>query len=212
MYRRSDVSQALRADKWLYQRRKVRESELEHPIKRVAKKKKPVSKGFQALASYGVFEEAQAGVTSASDEKSAQGPDMENLYGVWQTESWSPRRVSPTDKIPTNEYNNVELALLNPGLTHMLEPRLSSLARKLGIPYAPCMVGYEGRGAGGRAPTIRGIVVHDHNAALLREAYVEWEGHAAEKERDDRRRNILKKWKRLVVGILTKERLDREYG
>eukprot|EP01083_Nonionella_stella_P090218 252047_1 len=136
---------------------------------------------------------------------------MWNLYGIWQTDPWSPPYVGPTDIIPTNEYRNVELALINPGLTHMQQPRLSSRAKKLGIPYAPCMLGYEGHG-GNRAPTIRGIVVHDHDVALLREAYVEWESHAAEKERTDRRNEILKRWKRLVVGMLTKDRLEREYG
>ena len=136
---------------------------------------------------------------------------MDNLYGIWQTEPWSPPYVGPTDVIPTNDYRNVELALINPGLTHMGQPRLSSIAKTLGIPYAPCMLGYEGRG-GVRTPTIRGIVVHDHNVALLREAYVEWESHAAEREREERRNGIVKRWKRLVVGIMTKERLDREYG
>mmetsp|Transcript_3998 Transcript_3998/g.7090 ORF Transcript_3998/g.7090 Transcript_3998/m.7090 type:complete len:153 (-) Transcript_3998:60-518(-) len=139
------------------------------------------------------------------------GPEMDDLYGVWQTESWSPPYVGPTDAIPTNEYKNVELALINPGLTHMDQPRLAPIARKLGLPYAPCMLGYEGHG-GNRAPTIRGIVVHDHDVALLREAFAEWESHAAEKERQERKSMILKRWKRLVFGIMTKDRLDREYG
>jgi len=213
VYRRSDVSKALRANKWLYQGRRVKESETEQPVKQVKKRKKPVGKGFQALTSYGVSEKAQDDMISSIDKNNRRGggPEMDDLYGVWQTESWSPPYVGPTDAIPTNEYKNVELALINPGLTHMDQPRLAPIARKLGLPYAPCMLGYEGHG-GNRAPTIRGIVVHDHDVALLREAFAEWESHAAEKERQERKSMILKRWKRLVFGIMTKDRLDREYG
>jgi len=212
VYRRSDVSKASRAKKWLYQGRKVKGSEMEQPVMQVKARKKPVVKGFNALSSYGISEEAQEDLISSLDKKKdGDGTEMDNLYGIWQTEPWSPPYVGPTDVIPTNDYKNVELALINPGLTHMPQPRLSSIARTLGIPYAPCMLGYEGRG-GIRTPTIRGIVVHDHNVALLREAYVEWESHAVEREREERRNGIVKRWKRLVVGIMTKERLDREYG
>jgi xeroderma pigmentosum group C-complementing protein len=73
------------------------------------------------------------------------------------------------------------------------------------------MLGYDGHG-GNRTATIRGIVVHDQNVELLREASVEWESHAVEVENQERRFAILRRWKRLVVGMLTKERLDREYG
>lgn len=213
VYRRSDVSKAVRAQKWLYKGRKVREGELDRPAKKVKARKKPVVKGFQALTSYGVSEEAQEDMISSMHKKrkGEEENGMWNLYGIWQTDQWSPSYVGPSDTIPTNEYRNVELALINPGLTHMPQPRLSSIAKKLGIPYAPCMLGYEGHG-GNRAPTIRGIVVHDHNVALLREAYVEWESHAAEKERMDHRNEVVKRWKRLVVGMLTKDRLDRDYG
>lgn len=214
VYRRSDVSKALQAKKWLYQGRKVKDTELDKPVKQVKARKKPVKKGFNALSTYGVSEEAQNDMISSinnSKGKREDGPEMDNLYGLWQTSPWSPPYVGPNDTIPTNQYKNVELALINPGLTHIDLPRLASIAKKLGIPYSPCMLGYEGHGGSG-TPTIRGIVVHDHNVALLREAHVEWESHAIEKEQEDRRKEILKRWKRLVVGILTKDRLDREYG
>ncbi|KAL7538029.1 hypothetical protein ACHAXR_008231 [Thalassiosira sp. AJA248-18] len=215
VYRRSDVSKALRAKKWLYQGRKVKENELDKPVKQIKARKKPAatSKGFQALSSYGVSEEAQDElITSINKTKGGEENEMDDLYGAWQTDPWSPPHIGPTDSIPTNDFRNVELALINPGLTHMDQPRLASIAKKLGIPYAPCMLGYEHHRGGIGTPTIRGIVVHDHNVALLREAHVEWESHAVEREHEERRKEILKRWKRLVVGIMTKERLDREYG
>ena len=214
VYRRSDVSRALRATKWLYRGRKVKVSELGNPATQVKARKKAAVKGFQALSSYGVSEEAQEVIISSMNlKKDGVGEDegMDNLYGEWQTARWSPPYVGPDDTIPTNDYRNVEKALLNPGLTHMDQTGLAPIARKLGIPYAPCMLGYDGHG-GNRTAMIRGIVVHNQNVELLREASVEWESHAVEVENQERRFAILRRWKRLVVGMLTKERLDREYG
>lgn len=206
VYRRSDVSKASRATKWLYQGREVKECEIRNPVKQVKARKRNSTKGFTALSSYGTSEIAQD-----NDKLSMNFEDEINLYGIWQTDPWSPPYVGPNDEIPTNIYKNVELALINPGLTHLDQPRLAPIARKLGIPYSPCMLGFEGHG-GNRTPTIRGIVVHDHNAALIREASFEWESHVAEREIADRQHEILIRWKRLVVGMLMKERLDRDYG
>lgn len=136
---------------------------------------------------------------------------LENLrlYGKWQTDSWAPKYVSPNDDIPRNEYGNVEKALINPGLVHMREPRMSVVAKKLGIPYAPCLVGFDGPLG---TPLIQGIVVHEHNVSILREAYVKFESHYIEKDHHNRQRSIYLRWKRLIVGILTKDRLEKQYG
>ena len=212
VYRRSDVSIALTAKKWLYEGCKVKDSELSNPAKKVKTRKKPKTKGFAALESYGITESAQNEAIALLDEKKEDTEDenMDKLYGKWQTRVWSPPYVSPSDPIPTNEFKNVEKALLNPGLTHMEQPRLAGIARKLGVLYAPCMLGFERHGGRG-TPSIKGIVVHDHNVGLIREASIEWESHVAEKERSEHRTKVLKLWKRLAVGVLTKERLERDY-
>jgi len=207
VYRRKDVSKALRAKKWLYQGRKVKEKEIGNPVKKVKARQKRSKRGFQVLDSY-INSNEEALPTNYKDDEDTE---MESLYGIWQTKPWSPPPVEPHDVIPINEYKNVELALINPGLTHMEQPRLSLVARKLGIPYAPCMVGYEGHN-GNRTPAVRGIVVHNHNVELLNEAYLEYQSQLVETEVEARRVEILKKWKRLVVGILTKDRLDKAYG
>ena len=49
VYKRSDVSKALRADKWLYQGRKVKKSEMDKPVKKIKARKKSVAKGFNKL-------------------------------------------------------------------------------------------------------------------------------------------------------------------
>jgi hypothetical protein len=78
-------------------------------------------------------------------------------------------------------------------------------------PYAPCLLGFEGRG-GNRTPTIRGIVVHEHNAELLREAHMEMASQMLEQSHENRQHDVYKKWNRLLVGVLTKDRLERAYG
>jgi xeroderma pigmentosum group C-complementing protein len=217
VYRRSDVHTAITAEKWLYEGRRVKDDELKKPIKRVKARKKPTPKGFQALQSYGVgatndgSEEARQRDIAKGSGLEEENDGMQNLYAIWQTLPWSPIPVGPNDAIPTNDYNNVELKLLNPGLVHIEEAGASRVAKMLGIPYAPCLLGFEGHG-GNRTPSIRGIVVHEHNADLLREALTEFMSSQLEREHEKRVERIRKRWKKLIVGLLTKERLEREYG
>jgi xeroderma pigmentosum group C-complementing protein len=215
VYRRSDVSTALTAKKWLYEGRKVLDTELAKPIRRLKARKIPTSTSFKALKSYGVgvsndgSEDQRKQVIADASKPLEDG--MEDLYAHWQTEDWSPPWLGPMDDIPVNEYRNVELALLNPGLVHIDQRGIATVAKKLGIPYAPCLLGFEGHG-GNRTPTIRGVVVHQHNEQLLREAGMEVTSHAMQQEHDDRRKAIHLRWKRLMVGLLTKARVEREYG
>lgn len=210
IYRRSDVTTALTAKKWLYKHRKVRETELSNPIKIIEARKKPVKRGFQAIASYGTSTQDQS-ETLILNTKSENEVNDNLYYGIWQTDPWSPDYVGPDDTIPVNEFKNVELKLMNPGLVHIELRQIARVAKKLNIPYAPCLIGFEGYG-GNSTPTIRGIVVHEHNAELLREAHVEWESQAVEEEYRERERIIYGKWKRLIKGIMEKRRLEKEYA
>jgi len=55
-------------------------------------------------------------------------------------------------------------------------------------------------------------VVHQHNAELLHEAHIEMQSQSVENEYKERQRSIYGRWKRLIVGAMTKERLAREYA
>jgi hypothetical protein len=55
-------------------------------------------------------------------------------------------------------------------------------------------------------------VVHEHNAELLKEAFTEFESQTIENDHEARQQNILRRWKKLINGLLIKERVDREYG
>jgi hypothetical protein len=215
IYLRSDVSTALTARKWLYNGRKVVASELSKPVMRAKARKKPLTKDFKPLRTYGVgkgndgSEEQRASVMAKAEMPLEDG--MEDLYAIWQTSPWSPPPVGPGDPIPTNEFRNIELALLNPGLVHVDIRDAAVVARQLQIPYAPCLVGFEGHG-GNRTPCIRGIVVHAHNEDLIREGGVEVANHAFVEEEETRQRNVCKRWKSLMHALLVKDRLEREYS
>ena len=215
VYLRKDVETALPAKRWLYLRRKVKESELPNPILKIQARKKPASKSFKALKSYGVgnsndgSEEARA--KQIQDGSQPLDDGKQHLYGSWQTEEWSPPPVGRDDPIPANEYDNIELELLNPGLVHVELDHVAKVAKQLSIPYKPCLLGFENNG-GNSTPSIRGIVVHSHNEELLREAHQEMSSHFLQQEHENRQTAILRRWKRLLVGVLTKDRLDRTYG
>jgi xeroderma pigmentosum group C-complementing protein len=213
--RRSEVETALAANRWLYRGRKVKETELSKPIKRVKARSQSNAKSFQALKSYGVGQSNDGTEETRNkiiDDASKALPDgMENLYASWQTDPWSPSPVGPNDPLPANEYNNIELALLNPGLVHIDRRHVAKVAKQLGVPYVPCLLGFEGNG-GNRTPTIRGIVVHQHNEEMLREASEEMASHFLQEEHENRQHAILLRWKRLMVGVLTKQRVDQAYG
>ncbi|CAB9506157.1 XP-C cells homolog [Seminavis robusta] len=208
VFLREHVSQALTAQKWLYQHRKVRDCELDIPVKRVEPRKKPAAgTSFQPVKSY--LAETNLDDLGMDDDETNDGKI--SLYAIWQTVPWNLPRVGPDDRIPRNKFGNIEVQLINPGLAHADEPGISQVAKQLGIPYAPCMLGFEGHGVN-RKPKFQGVVVHEHNAELLHEAY----GEVAQKKEEDeeraRKRDIYTKWKRLLVGVLTEDRLEREYG
>ncbi len=216
VYKRNDVSTALPAKKWLYEGRKVREDEISNPVKKIKGRKKAAKKGFKALSSYGEDDASKTqseilASSVANGDFEEKEDDKVHIYGRWQTDPWSPAYVGPNDEIPVNEHKNVELALINPGLVHLELHRISLVAKKLSIPYAPCLLGFEGHG-GNRTPTIRGIVVHEHNEDLLRCAHTEYESQAVEDAYKKKQEEIYRRWRRLINGVLTTERLKREYG
>ena len=222
VYRRSDVYNALPARKWLYNRRKVLESQINKPVKILVAKQNINSSSnekhkFKPLKSYGIGLTLDRSLKQIGREKekviSLQNDRVngdEYLFAVWQTAEWSPSPVSLTDPIPVNEHNNVELELLNPGLIHIDERNMANIAKRLGIPYAPCLVGFE-NSRQGRVPVIRGIVVHAQNEEILQEAKFEIQSLDLQQQQQKRTKAVYNRWKRLILGLLTKDRLEREY-
>ncbi len=94
-----------------------------------------------------------------------------------------------------NRYGNVDVRQALPKrYAHISGERLQPLCRKLGIKYAPALVGFEGKKRYGYSPVFDGVVVSAQSATKLLKAIKEREARAkdpkviAAKERAKQRR------------------------
>lgn len=159
-------------------------------------------------------------------------PPLE-LFGYWQTEPYDP--PTATDgKVPRNCYGNVDLfkpCMLPKGTVHLqrkhhlvvtvhyniyrmscliLVPGLLRIAKKLNIDCAPAVVGFDFH-AGGSHPVNDGFVVCKEYKATLIEA---WDQEIEESRKRERKRyedRVYGNWKRLVKGLLIREKLKIKY-
>lgn len=141
VYPRSCVQTLQSRHGWLREGLQVRENEL--PAKVVTRPKRTFS--------------AQSAQSSANED--GLKPTLE-LYGVWQLEPLQlPRAVNGI--VPKNERGQVDVwsdKCLPPGTVHLRLPRLFQVAKRLGMDYAPAMVGFDYR-SGRCLPVFDGIVV-----------------------------------------------------
>jgi hypothetical protein len=178
-HRQTDIQVALSARKWPYKGFKVKASEEGDPIKRVKAREKPMPKGFKALTSYGVGKanDGSEDFRLKEVETASQPLDdgMEDAHAPWQTDPWSPPPVAPDERIPMNEFRNVELELLNPGLVHIDEPRAALVAKQLGMhvpPLSPHPVLSFGLESNSNPSCLLCNTVHVHLACLVLKAMV----------------------------------------
>ncbi|CAN0913795.1 DNA repair protein RAD4 [Linum grandiflorum] len=135
------------------------------------------------------------------------------LYGQWQLEPLQlPRAVNGI--VPRNERGQVDVwseKCLPPGTVHIRLPRVFNVAKRLGIDYAPAMVGFEFRN-GRSLPVFDGIVVCAEFKDAILDAYDEEEDRrkAEEKRRDEVM--AVSRWYQLLSSMITRERLNKLYG
>jgi xeroderma pigmentosum group C-complementing protein len=60
-------------------------------------------------------------------------------------------------------------------------------------------------------PVVNGIIIAEENKAMLMEAYYASETMAVEKEMQKRKERCLKRWKKLIIGLRLRSRLQGEY-
>ncbi|XP_066600589.1 DNA repair protein complementing XP-C cells homolog [Prorops nasuta] len=135
------------------------------------------------------------------------------LFGHWQTTKYIPPEAKD-GKVPRNEYGNVDLfkqCMLPKGTVHIDLPALNRVARKLGIDCAPAVVGFN-FGKMGAVPAIEGYVVCEEYEDTLREAWEEEQVLAQKRAKDKRDKRIYGNWKRLIKGLLIRERLAARYN
>ncbi|KAJ1268490.1 hypothetical protein BS78_07G139700 [Paspalum vaginatum] len=193
VYPRSCVQTLQSRHGWLREGLQVRENEL--PAKVVTRPKRT----FNAQSAQ-----------SSTNEGSLK-PTLE-LYGVWQLEPLQlPHAVNGI--VPKNERGQVDVwsdKCLPPGTVHLRLPRLFQVAKRLGIDYAPAMVGFDYR-SGRCLPVFDGIVVCTEFKSAILEAYAEEEEQRQAEERKQDEAQALSRWYQLLCSIVTRQRLKDSY-
>ena len=136
-----------------------------------------------------------------------------SVYGEWQTQQHV-AALLVDGVVPKNEHGNIEIwssADIPENAQHIRTPRMSRVAKSLGISYAPALIGFEVR-RGITHPVIEGIVVAKNSVGLLNEAYAMLQQQKLEKAIVHNRNLVYKRWKRLITGIRLRRRLQHDYG
>lgn len=153
---------------------------------------------------------------SQSKESNSNDDELQlttELYGKWQLEPLQlPRAVNGI--VPKNERGQVDVwseKCLPPGTVHLRLPRVFQVAKRLGIDYAPAMVGFDYR-SGRCVPLFDGIVVCDEFKNAILEAYDEEEERRQAAERKQEEAQALSRWYQLLCSIATRKRLKDSYN
>lgn len=138
---------------------------------------------------------------------------MQGLYARFQTEVFKAQPVVD-GRVPKNAFGNVDLyvpSMLPEGAVHIPFKGVAKIARKLGFDFGEAVTGFEFKKR--RAfPIIEGIVIAQEHEPVILEAYWEAEQEAQEKARVKKYDQSVKRWTRLIHGLLIRERLQKQYA
>lgn len=137
------------------------------------------------------------------------------LFGEWQTQEYDPPKAE-NGKVPRNAYGNVDMyqeCMLPKGCAWLKLSGLPRVANKLGIDCAAAVVGFDNHcGSGyGSHPVIEGFIVCEEFAETLQMAWEEEQMNIRKREEDKRQKRIWDNWKRLLKGVMIREKLRVKY-
>lgn len=142
-----------------------------------------------------------------------ENPELD-LYGYWQTKAYDPP-YAENGRVPRNEFGNVELfqpQMLPHGCVHLRGmPNLNRVCRKLKFDCAAAVVGFDAHGGFSHA-VYDGWVVCAENRDVIVDAYRQEEIEARKRAAEKNKERILGNWKKLIQGLIIRERLKAKYG
>ena len=190
IYRRRDVHTVKSADSWYRLGREIKPGEI--PLKFVRPRQK---------LGHDIDEEDQA----------AEHRDVPRvgMFAGFQTSIYIPPPVV-RGRIPKNIYGNLDVyvpTMIPPGAVHITHPDTMRAARLIGIDYADAVVGFEFKGRQGTAVVKGAIVASEYQEAIcdIIQGFAE---EMIEEELTRRGLIALKLWRRLLLRLRIKERID----
>ncbi|CAG8551914.1 5862_t:CDS:10 [Paraglomus occultum] len=189
VYPRANVRQLHTAELWLREGRIVKEGE--QPLKHVKSR----------------------AMTMSKRRMKDDGPLEVALYGEWQTEVYRAKPII-NGIVPKNHYGNIDMfkpSMCPPGGVHIEINGIGKVAKRLSIDYALAVVGFDFQSRR-CVPLINGIVVAQEHERTLLEAWVEYTAHIEATANAKREKEILGKWRKLVIGLRIRSRLKAVYG
>ncbi|KAH1011769.1 hypothetical protein HUJ04_001064 [Dendroctonus ponderosae] len=134
------------------------------------------------------------------------------IFGSWQVQDYEPP-TAENGVVPRNAFGNVDLfkpCMLPKGCVHLRLPGLNKIAKKMNIDCASAIVGFDFHG-GWSHPCYDGFVVcKEYEDQLI----CAWDNEQEEMERKEQMQHdkrVYGNWKKLIRGLLIRERLKAKY-
>ncbi|EDV55925.2 DNA repair protein complementing XP-C cells homolog isoform X2 [Drosophila erecta] len=135
------------------------------------------------------------------------------IFGYWQTQDYEPP-TAENGIVPRNAYGNVELfkaCMLPKKTVHLRLPGLLRICKKLNIDCANAVIGFDFH-QGACHPMYDGFIVCEEFREVVTAAWEEDQQEQARKEQEKYETRVYGNWKKLIKGVLIRERLKKKYN
>ncbi|KAH8277666.1 hypothetical protein KR018_003295 [Drosophila ironensis] len=135
------------------------------------------------------------------------------IFGYWQTQDYEPP-TAENGIVPRNAYGNVELfkaCMLPKKTVHLRLPGLMRVCKKLNIDCANAVIGFDFH-QGACHPMYDGFVVCEEFGEVVTAAWEEDQQEQARKEQAKYEERVYGNWKKLIKGLIIRERLKKKYN
>ena len=189
VFRRQDVQLCRKADAWYRRGRDIRKGEV--PLKQVVSRRQ----------------------RARSPDEDADVDETAAVYAEYQTDVYEPPPVE-NGKVPKNTFGNLDVyvpSMIPGGAIHVKHPLAVKAAQVLGIDYAEAVTGFEFKGRQGTA-VISGVVVAAETRVAMVAVLVGLQSQASEQVKAERSHILIGLWKRWLISLRIRERIERDYG
>ncbi|RPB24529.1 Rad4-domain-containing protein [Terfezia boudieri ATCC MYA-4762] len=190
VYRRQDVKTVRSPMQWYRLGREIKTGE--QPLKHITVRKRK-----------------RHGEAGEEDDESGET----GLYAIFQTEEYIPPPVAD-GMVPKNSFGNIDIyvpSMVPKGGIHVPHKDAVRAAKIIGIDFAEAVTAFEHKGRQASA-VIKGVVIAEQYQAAL---YAVLGAIISEKKEEDAEKKSLENmrlWKRFLLGLRIRERIENEYG